>query len=190
LLFRDEKKVEEQLVKYRLLFKDCIDSFKKAIELYFQKNTAEFEHLVKKTHSIESNMDNLKREISYDLYSKTLLPESRGDILLMLSAADKIPTAMENILFDLQCESVCFPEKIMPELINMLNYTYDILFAVVKELEAVFDNKHDVLNLAKKIDEDESFCDKLQRRILKTIFSLDIDFGEKVILKLFIESSK
>ena len=189
MLFRDERKIEEQLDKYRLLFADCIDSFKNAMDSYFQNgHSVEFEHFTDLTHRLESDMDNLKREISYDLYSKTLLPESRGDILSMLLKADKIPTAMENILFNLQCESTSFPPEIKQELLSLSKYTYDVLSVVILELKAVFNNKGEVMDLAKRIDKDESFCDVLQRRILKTVFSLHIDFGEKVILKLFTDS--
>lgn len=189
MLFRDERKIEKQLDKYRLLFNDCTNSFKNAIDSYFKsKNSVEFGLCTERTHSIESDMDNLKRDISYDLYSKTLLPESRGDILTMLSKADKIPTAMENILFDLQCESISFPKDIEKDLSSLFIYTYDVLDTVISELKSVFNDKDSVMTLARKIDEDESYCDVLQRSILKTVFSLDIGFGEKVLLKLFIES--
>ncbi len=187
MLFREERKIEQQLDKYGDLLRSCIESFKSGIEHYFEDcASAEFEHYVDRTHSIESDMDNLRREIAFGLYNKTLLPDSRGDILILLELADKMPNAMESILFSMQCEALSLPKEIMPDLRILSSRTYDILQLAASSFKAVFDDKPQVMRLAEKIDEDESFCDTLERRILKSVFSLDIDCGEKVLLKSFI----
>ena len=48
-------------------------------------------------HHAESQADDTRREIYVLLYGKALFPESRGDILGLLEATDKLPNAAESV---------------------------------------------------------------------------------------------
>ncbi|MEK0368345.1 MAG: DUF47 family protein, partial [Nitrosopumilus sp.] len=45
-----------------------------------------------------------RREIEISLYEKALIPESRGDILGLLEAVDRIPNKAESVAFQMQTE--------------------------------------------------------------------------------------
>ncbi len=183
------KKIEDRLDEYVRMFSEVVDSFKTGIDLYMESGPSEkFDLYVDKTHRIESAMDDLRREVSYELYSRTLLPDSRGDILYMFGAAEKVPDSMENILFSLQCENICIPQELREDVKTMISDTGEALILAAVSFQAFFGRKTDIPAYAFKIGELESSCDRILRKTLKKLFSMDIDCGEKVLLKSFLES--
>ena len=88
-LFKKEQQVQELISRYLDNLRAAQEHFEKAMDCYFDFGLGEnCDFLIEQTHKFESRADDLRNEIIEMMYSKVLIPESRGDILRLLESID------------------------------------------------------------------------------------------------------
>ena len=90
-------------------FLDCLSEsglvFRAAIEAYINEGCSEaFSEKHHHVDRLEGDADNLRRDIETQLYTQTLIPESRGDVLGLLENLDHIINLMESVLWSFDIE--------------------------------------------------------------------------------------
>lgn len=184
LFFSKTNKLLEMIEEYLEKVTECMEQARKTLLLYIDKGFCEeFDRLVTKTHMAESRSDDLRREIEISLYEKALIPESRGDILGLLEAVDRIPNKAESVAFQMQTEALRIPDEFKSELRKIININFDIFKDIKRAIKAVFKNIKEVRNITNEIDKKESSSDSMERDLIKKLFSSNIDIGEKILLK-------
>ena len=97
IFLNKQKKIESQLAEYRHSISDCLDAFKDAISQYcLTMDRTRLQEAFTHVHCAESKADDIRRAVEVMMYSKSLFPESRGDILGLLEAMDKVPNQAES----------------------------------------------------------------------------------------------
>jgi predicted phosphate transport protein (TIGR00153 family) len=134
-------------------------------------------------HDAEAKADDLRREIELDLYRKALIPESRGDVLGMIEAVDRIPNAFEHIVLEMHTEQQIVPKRFQDRFLELVQVNVDAYNALRDAIRDFFHNRSDVLDRLGHIDERESRSDKLQRKLVKGIFADDMPTAEKILLR-------
>ena len=159
-------------------------NFKKAVETYFEVGISkDFDEIIEKTHIAESLADDIRREIELNLYEKSLIPESRGDILGLLESADKVLNKAQSVLYQIQTESLRIPKFLQEDLSKLVDINIEAFKNVAKAIRTLFENLREIRDITNEIDKRESSSDRLEREIIKKIFSSDIGIGEKILLK-------
>lgn len=188
MFFDRQRQIENLLKKYIDLLKKSADSFEKGIYIFISDGLSEtFQQYAKETHKFESEMDSIRHDIAYEMYSKTILPESRGDILRILKLADNIPGCMQSVMFDLSIGAINLPDYILEDFKLLIKNSCIAVRNVAECFLGIFSDKNKVLKLAKETDSSESKCDSFQHNILSDIFKNSSDIGFNVLIKLFIE---
>ena len=174
-----------ELKEYLKLAKDTVSLFNEGI-LYVLENDIDdhFRQLAKKTHKLESNADDIRRQIETDLFEKSLLPETRHDLLIILEALDRIPNKAEFILNIIVNQNMK-PIKLLHRKIK------ELLIISVETFSLVEDATWDCFNRAEKtreynrlIDNNESLGDSLEREMISALFQDNsIDLGTKILQK-------
>lgn len=183
-LFRKEKLVERMIDEYLEHYSFCVENFETAMKNYCQKGLgADFDFWVKKTHKEEATLDDLRRDIELALYSKALIPESRRDVLELLESIDRVPNKVESVLFHIQCEEIKFPQPLMLDLETLVQHTCDTSRKIIDLTKNLFARREKIKELTQLIDKDESYCDHVERQIIRKIFQGNMDTGEKLQLK-------
>lgn len=184
---RKQRRVQDLVGKYMDVWIGCIRSFRDSWDVYVTEGRSEeFYFRVKETHKEESRADDLRREIELELYSKALIPESRGDILGLLESVDALLSEAERVLYDIQLQNVDIPDDIKGAFDKMVDVTCSCCEVVNKAVRLIFcgDGKTNGLAiLANEIDNLESEADHLERRLIRTIFKSSLPDGTKLILK-------
>ncbi|MCP4761854.1 MAG: DUF47 family protein, partial [archaeon] len=62
--------------------------FKSGVDIYLNGKMDRFQKTINEITQIENKGDALRRSIEEKLYRKTLIPESRGDVLKLLESLD------------------------------------------------------------------------------------------------------
>jgi len=172
------------LERYLLKIEESMGGFKKTIEVYFEKGLCEnFSELVEKVHIAESSADDIRREIEIELYEKSLIPESRGDVLGLLENTDRVPDKAQSVLYQIQTEFLQIPEFLKDEFSHLVNINFDAFNDLARAIRKLFENIKEVKDITNEIDKKESASDRLERGAIKKIFSSDIDVGQKILLK-------
>ena len=148
-LYRHQRHIEGLYDEYLLEWQTCVETFQSAMQLYLDKgNTDEFAYLCEKTHKAESKADDSRRNIEFQLYSKALLPESRGDILGLLETIDKVINKCESVLYQIHLENLELPESMANYFHRILAVTNECLKEVHNAASDYFTNKENMIDEA------------------------------------------
>jgi len=181
---KKQRLIENYVFDYLEQWEKCLEDFKSAMDVYLTEGLGEkFDYYVEHTHKMESRADDLRKKIEWEMYSKALLPESRGDILGLLETMDKIPNKAESILYQIQLQRLRWPEELTPSLRRIVDLTCEAIQLVYEAAKALISQEGDIHRLADGIDDKESECDHAERDIIARIFAMDIDTAEKALLK-------
>ena len=183
-LFKKEQQVQELISKYLDNLRAAQEHFEKAMDCYFDFGLGEnCNFLIEQTHKFESRADDFRNEIIEIMYSKVLIPESRGDILRLLEAIDIIPTLFETVLFMIQGQRLKIPDFITPDLRELMRLSLECGDLVTRQVEAYFKKTENIKPLVSTIDILESRCDHIEREIIRKIFASELEPFEKLQLK-------
>jgi predicted phosphate transport protein (TIGR00153 family) len=179
-----QRQIERMIFEYLEQWKKCLESFKHGMDVYLEEGLSErFEFYVDETHKMESHADDLRRKIEWEMYSKALIPESRGDILGFLETMDRIPNKAEAVLFQIQTQRIHVPKELHSNFHRIIALSCEAMELTYEASEKLFKNQKDILLLTDKIDHKESECDHAERDTIVKIFNMDIDKADKIILK-------
>lgn len=134
---------------------------------------------------LESEADDVLREIRDLLYSGAFLPTIRGDLYRLLSEVDKIANRVENCLDFVDQQNPGNVEDYRTDFKNILDLTAECFEALQHALEAYFDPKSEIEELrrhASEVSKVESAIDDIQRSLTSAIFRSNLGLAEKLHL--------
>lgn len=183
-LWKKQRQIETAIEDYLQETELCVSTFGEAFNTYFNEGLGpKFVELADRTHAHESKSDDKRRDIERALYGRTLIPESRGDILGMLEALDKVPNKCESVLYQVVLENIMIPKEYHDRIGNLIKInveSYRILCEAVRHLLA---NTGELLTEAGLVDHKESESDSIEHELIKTIFSSEMDKADKILLR-------
>ena len=184
ILFGKKNKVYEMIEKYLATVWESIELFRKTIEIYFEKGLArEFIEMIESTHLSESLADDIRRDMELALYEKSLIPESRGDILGLIEATDKVLNKAQSVLYQIETESLHIPDELKDDFIRLVNTNISAYESAIEGFKTLFVNVNNVRDKVKEVDKKESSSDRMERDFIRKIFSSNYDIGQKILLK-------
>ncbi len=187
-LFKKERTLETHIFKYLESFRLTQENFARAFQsCLLDSGCDKFQFYLEQTHKFESRADDIREDIKNLMYGKALIPESRGDIMGLIEALDELPGLFEDVLYAIATEQISLPAFLHQDIREMVEYSLQSVELVAQEVEALFRKNEDIMELAKVIDQNESHCDHIERRLVTSLFQSDLDPFMKLQLKdLFI----
>ena len=188
-LFARTRDLEIQIDQFLDLLSESAIIFKHAVDVYLTKGyTEEFAQKHKHVDQLESEADRLRRAIEIQLYTQTLIPESRGDVLGLLENLDDIINLIEGVLWSFDIEKPNIPATCTDGYQELVTMTCEAVEAVVlasraffRNIEAVGDHSHKVLFF-------ETEADKASTHLKRIIFDSELGIGHKMHLRGFVEN--
>jgi hypothetical protein len=169
---------------YLETWRACGRTYVKAMHVYLEQGLCdEYDYLCEQTHKLESQADDQRRHIEFQLYSKALLPESRGDIFGLLETIDRVINKAESVLSQVQLERITLPGEMKEHIERITTITDECLELVYDASSRCFEKNADIIGLAGMIDENESRCDHAEREAIRTLFSADLEWHHRFRLK-------
>jgi predicted phosphate transport protein (TIGR00153 family) len=187
MFWKKHESIESRLNRY---FEQCdnfFGQFEKAFRLFLADGvTTTFGAEVDKAHQCESQADDLRRDIELTLYGKSLLPESRGDLLGLLETYDQLPGAGEVVLFEMLYQNMRVPPEFHPAFVRLVELNLQAYFLVRKTVDALMNNPRVTLGAVKEVDAKESQSDRQERKLIQEIFASAMDKADKLQLRSLI----
>ncbi len=188
LFFRREKEVRALIQEYFLAADTALDEFEIGVRCYLGDGPCgEFRAIDKRIHAAESRADDLLREIEIMLYSRSLLPESRGDLLGLLEHFDKMPNLAETISFMLDTQQVPVPDSYKSQLAELIDVNVEAYRLVRKTVDKLFTDPGSVGDAVEPVDAKESESDQLEGKIIREVFASDLDGCEQIQLRELVQ---
>ena len=188
VLFRRAKALENQIDDFLDKLSESALLFRRAVQIYLAEGASkEFEDKLYQVNALESRADHLRRAVETQLYTQTLIPESRGDVLGLMENLDSVLNLCEGGLWAFAIEKPEIPEvyhasydTLTEQVINTVEVLVLASRAFFRNVEAVQDHMHKVMFYEKE-------ADKVSTKLKMAIFASDLPLSHKAQLRNFVE---
>jgi predicted phosphate transport protein (TIGR00153 family) len=185
--FGKNKELRKKLDEYLMELKESMARFDEALE-YLLKNEIDehFKTLAKKMHQHESRADDIRREIEKFMFHKSLLPETREDLLTIIEMIDKIPNEGQAVLNDFLIQKTMLFNPIKKNFLELMKNSIETFSNTLEAFNNCFEKGDEIDRLSNLVDNNESLGDSLERDMIGAVFDADIDKAEKIIQRDFV----
>ena len=173
MLFKKTRFLEQKVDEYLDLLSKSALTFKEGVYNYLDSQKEEFERHLESIVDIENTADNLRRDIETHLYTHTLIPESRGDVLALLETTDDVNDHAKATLVDFSIEQPDVPERFKEDFRSLTDYAIQTMDAMVVSTRAFFRNLPAVRDNLHKVHFYEKEADKVLDRLKISMFRND-----------------
>ncbi len=190
--------MEFRILKRRLDIEKQVDAFlnqvsesgllfKNGVNDYLNGNASAFEEKIEHIYETEHKGDALRRSLEEQLYSQTLIPESRGDVLELLENLDALLDRFKGALFRFDIERPeIFPE-FHADFKSMVQCVVESVEATVLSARAFFKEIATVADHMHKVSYWETESDKASTRLQRAIFRKEqLPLAQKIQLRDFV----
>jgi uncharacterized protein len=161
-------------------------TFHDAMRSYLAGRTEEFQERLHAIDALENKGDRLSREIEVRLYSHSLIPEHRGDVLDLLEHADDIIDTVKVSLHQFDIEHPEIPEIYNEGFDRLAEACVKSVESAVLALRAFFRDFRQVNDHLVKVHHWEHEADLLSDHVKRTVFAdPTLDLARRIHLRYF-----
>src|SRR6056297_2220792 len=188
ILFGKAKNIEAEIEQFFDKISEAGLIFSAGIKDYLDGDFEQFHNRIKDINKQEGEADNLRREIRYYLYTKMLIPESRGDVLGLLETSDNVIDMTKTVLSHFDIENPTIPSELNSEFLKLADASVNALSNLVKANRAFFKNNNIIHDYIHKVHFHEHEADRIEEKLKKLIFQSENYGGlaEKLQLRDFV----
>ncbi len=144
--------------------------FKEGVQNYLYGNRENFVDNLKTLSALETDADIIRRKIENILYTQSLMPQLRGDILRLLEEMDNIIDLAKKSLFQFDVEVPAIPVELNQDLIKLTELCVCAIESVVPAARAYFRSPELVKEKLHRVYLFEKEADKLADSIKRRVF--------------------
>lgn len=161
--------------------------FKDGVKNYLFGNRENFEDNLKTLANLSSEADIRKRGIENILYTQSLMPQLRGDILKLLEELNNIIELAKTNLFEFDVEIPFIPSELNQDLIKLTELSVLSIDSLIPAARAYFRNPESVKEQLHRVYLYEKETDKLALSIKRRVFQdmPQLKLSEKFHLRYF-----
>jgi predicted phosphate transport protein (TIGR00153 family) len=185
-LFKKTKILEIKMDEFLDVTSESGLMFLEGVKHYLNEDKKAFKTNIEKITTLESRADKLRREIEAQLYTETLIPESRGDVLALLENTDDIINIVKDTVIEFSVEHPDVPKEFHRGFIHLAKHSANAVDEVVKATRAFLRNPMAVRNYLHKVYHYEKEADKAAKELKKQVFQSDLGLSSKLHLRYFV----
>jgi predicted phosphate transport protein (TIGR00153 family) len=187
----------ESILKKKIGIEKEIDEFldqvseaglmcKNGMDAYLKGNQEAFAQCLASIRETEHKGDALRRSIEQDLYKKTLIPESRGDVMELLEDMDALLDRFTGLIWQFEIEHPDICVEFHEDFKELLHHSVESVEAVVRSCRSFFKDIHSVADHIHKVIFWEKESDKVTTRLQRGIFGRpNLRLSHKMHLRFF-----
>ena len=161
--------------------------FKSGVDAYLKGNFDSFAKKIEDITTVEHQGDALRRDLEEQLYTQTLIPESRGDVLELLESMDGLLDRFKGALWRFEIERPEIYPEIHEDIRELATCVVESVEAMVRSARAFFKDISAVADHLHKVSHWETQSDKASTRIQKHVFKKpDLRLSYRMQLRDFI----
>jgi len=164
-----------------LVFRDGIDD-------YLAGRGRDFAAKLQQIDELETRADEISREVEAFLYSRSLIPEHRGDVLGLLEHTDDIIDCAKACLYHFDVERPEVPAPFGDEFRRLASVAHQAVEAVVNATRRFFRDPAAVADHLTKVDYFEGEADRIGLELKRAVFATDLELARKLQLRYFTEA--
>jgi uncharacterized protein len=185
--FKNAKKSIDLIEEFLTLIDQGSLIFKEGVKNYLQGKKENFEDNLKTIANLSSDADIKKREIENILYTQSLMPQLRGDILKLLEELNNIIDLAKSNLLEFDVEVPLIPGELNQDLTKLSELSVFAIDSLIPAARAYFRDPESVKEHLHRVYLYEKEADKLALSIKKRVFQemTQLKLSEKIHLRYF-----
>jgi len=187
-LFKRTSELEQKIDSFFDKLSETTVVYRLAVRAYLKEGLDdEFQDRLERVNKLESEADVLRRDIEKQLYTNTLIPDSRGDVLGLIETVDQLFSLLVSSLWAFSIEQPIIPKDYRVGYRKLTTMVVKAADELGLSGRAYFRNPYDVPAYNHKVMLYEKEADILSTSIKREVFSSDLDLSHKLHLKSFVE---
>ena len=182
---RKNKQLIDQLEEFFTAIQSTLTKTLNALQ-YVIKNGIDnhFETMVEEISETERLADDTRKAIEHKMFSQSLLPETREDILEIIETMDNVPDTCERVVYMIADQQILLMSEISGEIVELARVGTECFKYTLDTVRDFLGKMRKTRELMQEVDNYEHIADKLERKMIKTIFSKkSLTPGEMLIHK-------
>jgi hypothetical protein len=179
--------LENQVDEFLDTITQGVLGMQEALIHYFADDHEEFSDRLTKVRQLENKADEIRKHTETSLYTHSLIPESRGDVLALLENMDNVVDRAKEVLQRFDVERPEIPGEFVTGFLELTEKSVQTVDNCVAAARAYFRDVNMVRDFINKVDFYESEADRAGLKLKKKIFASDLDLGQKMHLRYFAE---
>ena len=184
-LFKTNRSVEAKIDAFFDTVAEGGLVFRNGVLTYLAGDTPDFENTIVSIGKLESQADKLSQEVEAHLYSHSLIPEHRGDVLGLLENTDNIIDTAKSCLNQFSVEKPAVPDQFHEGYRKLADAGCEAAEAVIVSGRAFFKDVNSVKDNLFKVHHFEREADGISDRLKRSIFASDLELAHKIQLRYF-----
>ncbi len=176
-------KKESEIIKTFMKHLDAVEetllAFRDFMSMYLD-GEGDFEALAEKAVEAESKADRLRRSTETMMYSGAFLPNFRGDLLGLIESVDVIADRAETVVRLVNLQKTEFPDDIKEDVKEQVKISIKTYRALKKAIKTMFEDMDESAKCIVETEKLEHEEDELEWRLIRRLFSLDVDRAVKL----------
>ena len=144
--------------------------FKHGVDAYLKGNQQSFAKTIEDIAAVEHVGDALRRDLEEQLYTQTLIPESRGDVMELLENMDGLLDRFKGALWRFEIEQPDIYPELQDDIRELATCVVESVEAMVRSARAFFKDLAAVADHLHKVSHWETQSDKVSTRIQMRVF--------------------
>lgn len=185
IMFKPTKQLESHIDEFLNSVSEGTIVFEEGVRCYLENDLENFEAHLNKSHKLEQKADELRRTIESMLYTHTLIPEHRGDVLGLLENTDNVIDTIKETLDQFDIETPLIPEDLKKDFLDLTSASVKSADTLVHAIRAFFIEARAVKDYLHKVLFFENEADRIGDNLKRKVFKMDIDLSHKFHLRYF-----
>jgi predicted phosphate transport protein (TIGR00153 family) len=186
--FGKTRRMELQVDHFLDLITKGTFCMREAIRSYLSGDDEDFQNRLDMVRDYERKADELRKNTESMLYTYSLIPESRADILGLLENLDNVIDRAKHILQEFDVQEPDVEIGYLDLYVQLTDKSVKAVEHVVDAARAFLRNESRMRDCINKVDFYESEADRAGLRLKKQIFQSDMDLARKHHLRYFADS--
>ena len=188
ILFGKTRLLESQVDEFLDLITKGTLCMREAIRSYLSGDDEDFQSRLTMIGDYERKADELRRSTESMLYTYSLIPESRADVLGLLENLDNVIDRAKQIVQEFDVQQPDVEIGYLDLYVQVTNKSVKAVEQVVDAARAFFRNESRLRDCINKVDFFETEADRAGLRLKKQIFQSDLDLARKQHLRYFADA--
>jgi uncharacterized protein len=184
-LFKSSHVIENQIDEFLDTVVEGILVYREGVKAYLEGDETTFEAKLQAIDKMENKADRLSSAVEAHLYSHSLIPEHRGDVLGLLEFTDNIIDTAKVSLYQFSVEHPDIPAELDDMFNQLVEANYQAVDAAIISARAFFRDVESVKDNLFKVHHFEKEADDISDNLKRRIFNLDLDLARQTQLRYF-----
>lgn len=185
ILFRRSKAIESQIDELLDATSEGGMNFQRGIEAFLKGDEKPFLARLEALRNLDHQAIELRRRIENDLYSHSLMPQHRGDVVELLDQVYHLLNGAKKTLKQFDVERPDIPEYLVEDFTELATTSVEATEELIRAVRVFFRDIHHVKNHLHKVRFLEKEADRISDGIKRKVFESDLELARKFHLRYF-----